>query len=218
MAEKDRPVPLFAVLQAQARPLNTALAQTPALPQAQSWLPIAPLASGTRPDALVEDLEAVAAEKAAEELAQLKMQAIEEGRQQGLAETAKLREQLATLAAELVAARESNLAKQAEAIAACAVAAIDGFVTNAPKQELFQPLIAGWLERAGGAEAIARVHPSCVAALQQAIGNAPIKIEADPTMAPTDLQIRSESLDLKHSLNERLKDLRDVIATAVESQ
>lgn len=217
----DRPVPLFAVLQAQARPLDKAIHQAPqqtqAIAPAQSWLALGS-SPGVEPEQLVEDVAAIAAEKHAEELAQAKLAAIEEGRKQGLAETAKLREQLAKLAAELVATRATNLSRQAETIAACAVAAIDGFVAAAPKQDLFAPIITGWLERAGGMQATAKVHPSCVAALQQAIGEAPIGVEADASLQPGDIAIRGESLDLKHSFTERLRDLRDLIATAVEAQ
>ncbi|HEY0250449.1 MAG TPA: hypothetical protein VGC41_02940, partial [Kofleriaceae bacterium] len=206
-----RPIPLFAVLQAQARPLGHALELKATEPPAQSWLPIAPQPAASQPGVADEiSVEDLSQQKNDEELAQLRSLAIEEGRAAGLEETAKLRAQLASLAAELVAARQSNVTKQAETIAACAIAAITGFVETAPKQELFTPVVEAWIARAGGDKAVAKCHPSDVVALQTAIGDAPILVEADAAMKPGDLAIRGAALDLRHSFAERLRDLRDV--------
>ena len=204
----DQPQPLFAVLAASqlARPYAAALASQPTPPVASPWL----LQTQNAP---IDD--GVAARNAAA-LAEARAQAIEEGRAEGLREIAGLRETLQKLAAQLIAARDAKLASAAEAVADCAVAAIEGWVATAPKQELFAPVVKAWLER-GGSAAGAKVHPSGVAALQAAIGDAPITVEADPTMAPGDLKIRGEALDMSHAWAERLRELRDAIATALET-
>jgi flagellar biosynthesis/type III secretory pathway protein FliH len=199
--------PLFAVLTAGTRPFSTAIQTQPTPMLVSSWLPTT--SSGQPDDGT--------ATKRAQELADARATAIAEGRAQGLAETAALRATLQKLVAELATARALDTTKVAETIAECAIAAIEGFVATAPKQELFAPMIEAWIVRAGTAPAIAKVHPSSVVALQAAIGDAPITVEADPAMALGDIKIRSESLDTTHAWAGRLRELRDVIATALES-
>jgi len=205
----DQPQPLFAVLAASqaARPFASAIAVQATPPVAAPWL-----LQPQNPVAVDED----AAARTAAALAEARATAVEEGRAEGLRETAALRETLQKLAAQLIAARDAKLASAAEAVAECAVAAIEGWVATAPKQELFAPIVKAWMER-GGATATAKVHPSGVAALTAAIGEAPIAIEADPAMAPGDLKIRGEALDMSHAWAERLRELRDAIATALET-
>ena len=205
----DDPQPLFAVLMAGTRPLAAAMQTQPTPVLVSSWLPM-----GTHSGANDDD---GSAEKRKQELADARAAAIAEGRAQGLAETASLRATLKQLATELATSRGATLTKTAETIADCAIAAIEGFVATAPKQELFTPVIEAWIVRAGTAAATAKVHPNGVAALQAAIGDAPIVVEEDATMAPGDLEIRGEALDTTHVWAERLRDLRDVIATALES-
>lgn len=202
----DQPQPLFAVLAANTRPYAAAISGSPTPMIAAPWM------LQTQAVAIDEG----AAERDAAALAEARAKAVEEGRAEGLRETAALRETLQKLAAQLIAARETKLANVAEAVAECAVAAIEGWVATAPKQELFAPVVRAWMER-GGAAAAAKVHPSGVAALQAAIGDAPITIEADATMAPGDLKIRGEALDVSHAWPERLRELRDAIATALET-
>src|SRR5450755_3410822 len=204
----DDPQPLFAVLAAGTRPFSTAI-QTQSTPVlVSSWLPMGTDSGHTNDGATT---------KREQELADARPTAIAEGRAQGLAETAALRETLQKLVAELAASRAVDTAKAAETIAECAIAAIEGFVTTAPKQELFEPVIEAWIVRAGTAPATAKVHPSSVVALRAALGDAPISVETDATMAPGDIKIRGEALDTTHAWAERLRDLRDVIATALES-
>jgi flagellar biosynthesis/type III secretory pathway protein FliH len=201
----DQPQPLFAVLAASTRPFASALPAQTTPPVVAPWL------IQTQPA-----LDDGAAARSAAALAEVHAKAIEEGRAEGLRETAGLRETLQKLAAQLIAARDAKLSSAAEAIADCATAAIEGWVATAPKQELFAPIVKAWMER-GGAAATAKVHPSGVAALQAAIGEAPIAIVADAAMAPGDLKLRGEALDMSHAWAERLRELRDAIATALET-
>lgn len=205
--------PLFAVLSAGSRPFASALQIQVTEPVASPWLP-----QGTQPGAKTEAITEGASILREQELAELRAKAVEAGRAEGLRETAVLRDALKTMVIELAAARDAKIGKTAETIAACAIAAIEGFVQTAPKQELFEPVVRGWIARAGSVQAVAKVHPNGVAALQGAIGDAPITIETDPAMQPNDLAIRSESLDTTHAWAERLRELRDVIATALEQE
>ena len=200
----DQPQPLFAVLAANARPFAAALPAQTSAPVTAPWL------------TQTTTLDDAAAVRNAAALAEARAKAVEEGRAEGLSETVALRETLQKLAAQLIATRDAKLATAAEAIAECAIAAIEGWMTTAPKQELFAPVIKAWLER-GGAAATAKVHPSGVAALQTAIGDAPITIVADAAIAPGDLKLRGEALDVSHAWPERLRELRDAIATALET-
>src|SRR5690242_2704493 len=119
----DQPQPLFAVLAANARPLSAAIAAKPTPPVAAPWL-----LQAQQP--VIDDGSAA---RDAAALAEARAKAIEEGRAEGLRETAGLRETLHELAAQLIAARDAKLASDAEAVAECAVAAIEGFVATAPK-------------------------------------------------------------------------------------
>jgi flagellar biosynthesis/type III secretory pathway protein FliH len=203
----DDPQPLFAALSAGTRPFSAAIQTQPTPMLVSSWLPMG--TPGNTDDG--------AATQRAQELAAARATAIAEGRAQGLAETAALRETLQKLVAELATARAVETTKVAETIADCAIAAIEGFVATAPKQQLFAPVVAAWITRAGAAPAIAKVNPNGVAALVAAIGDAPITVEADAALAPGDIKIRGEALDTTHAWTERLRELRDVIATALES-
>jgi flagellar biosynthesis/type III secretory pathway protein FliH len=203
----DRPQPLFASLVAGSRPFAQALTTQGTPGPVTSWLP--------QHQSHVVDEAALAVRT--EELAELRAKAIEDGRTEGLRETAILRDTLKQLAVALATARDGRMDHAAEAIADCALAAIEGWIGATPAQDLFAPAIRGWMTRSNGAAATAKVHPSQVAALQAAIGDAPITVEADPTIAPNDLKIRGEALDQTHVWGERLRELRDAIATALET-
>lgn len=200
--------PLFAVLAAGTRPLAAAFAATPAPAPVTSWLPQANELK--EPDDTTVRLRA-------EELAELRAKAIEDGRAEGLRETAVLRDTLKQLALALAAARDTKIDQAAEAIADCTIASIEGWLDSVPAEQVFAPAIRGWLARSNGAAATAKVHPSQVAAMTAAIGDAPITVEADASVAPNDLKIRGEALDQTHAWPERLRELRDTIATALES-
>jgi flagellar biosynthesis/type III secretory pathway protein FliH len=199
--------PLFAVLSAGTRPIAAAFATQAVPAPVTSWLP-----QHTAPS-----FDEAAAAKLGEELAALRAKAIEDGRAEGLRETAVLRDTLKQLALQLAAARDKGTENAAEAIADCSIAAIEGWLGSVPAEQLFAPAIRGWLARSNGAHATAKVHPLQVAALKAAIGDAPIAVEADPTMAHHDLKIRGEALDQTHAWSERLRELRDAIATALEA-
>lgn len=198
-------VPLFAALSTGTRTFAEALpaAANPAKPS--PWSPKA--------DTSAAD-EATA--RAAIETA--KREAAEHGRAEGLRETESLRAKLKQLVAELEKSREIRAERYADAIAEAAVTAIEAWVSSYDRVALFQPIVRGWITAGGDATAaIARVNPADTAAMKTAIGDAPIRVEGDPKMKPGDVELRGEALDTTHIWHDRLRELRDAIATAIET-
>jgi flagellar biosynthesis/type III secretory pathway protein FliH len=182
-------------------------------------LPAAQMTAGTSPWS--PKLEASSIDEAAlrAEIEKAKQGGIDEGRAQGLAETDAMRARLKKLIGELEHTREARTERFAEAIADAAITAIEAWVGSYDRAALFQPIIRGWIGAAGDATvATARVNPADTAAMKTAIGDAPIKIEADPKIAVGDLQLSGDSLDTTHVWRDRLRELREAIATAIESE
>jgi flagellar biosynthesis/type III secretory pathway protein FliH len=200
-------VPLFATLTSSGtRSFADALPTTVMAATTSPWSP---------------KVEAPSVDEAAlrAEIETAKQAAIEQGRVQGVAETDAMRARLKKLITELEHTREARTERFAEAIADAAITAIEAWVGSYDRAALFQPIIRGWIGAAGDATAAtARVNPADTAAMKTAIGDAPIKIEADPKIAPGDLELRGESLDTTHVWRDRLRELREAIATAVESE
>jgi flagellar biosynthesis/type III secretory pathway protein FliH len=199
-------VPLFATLKSSTHAFADALPAAPMTAGTSPWSPKVEAASSIDEAALRAEIE------------KAKQGAIDQGRAQGLAETDAMRARLKKLIAELEHTREARTDRFAEAIADAAIAAIEAWVGSYDRAALFQPIIRGWIAAAGDATAAtARVNPADTAAMKTAIGDAPIKIEADPKIAAGDLELRGESLDTTHVWRDRLRELREAIATAIES-
>jgi flagellar biosynthesis/type III secretory pathway protein FliH len=201
-------VPLFATL----KPSGTrAFAEV---------LPATQTDAGTSPWSPKSDAASSGIDEAAvrAEVEKAKREAIAQGRAEGMAETEAMRGKLKKLIAELEQSREARTERFAEAIADAAITAIEAWVGTYDRAALFQPIIRGWFAAAGEATAAtARVNPADTAAMKTAIGDAPIKIEADPKIAAGDLELRGEALDTTHVWSTRLRELREAIATAIES-
>jgi flagellar biosynthesis/type III secretory pathway protein FliH len=142
----------------------------------------------------------------------LRAEAVEAGHAEGLAETARLRAQLAKLVASLAeaAAREATLATAH--IAEAATTVIEAWVGRTPSLE---PIIAAWIAR-GAESSTARANPADVEALRAAIGDAPVTIVPDPAIAPGDIHLRASALELEHRWADRLAELRTAIHAAIE--
>ena len=199
-------VPLFAALSTGTRAFAEALpaAANPAKPS--PWSP--------KTDTSAADL---AAQRAA--LEQAKRDAVEQGRAEGMRETESLRTKLKQLVAELEKSREIRAERYADVIAEAAVTAIEAWVGSYDRVALFQPIVRGWITAGGDATAaIARVNPADTAAMKTAIGDAPVRVEGDPKMKSGDVELRGEALDTTHVWHDRLRELRDAIATAIETE
>jgi flagellar biosynthesis/type III secretory pathway protein FliH len=200
-------VPLFATLKSSTLAFADSLAAMPMTAGTSPWSPKLETPTGVDEAALLAEVE------------KTKQAAIDQGRAQGLAETDAMRTRLKKLITELEHTREARAERFAEAIADAAIAAIEAWVGSYDRAALFQPIIRGWIASAGEATAAtARVNPADTAAMKTAIGDAPIKIEADPKVAPGDLQLSGDSLDTTHVWRDRLRELREAIATAIESE
>jgi flagellar biosynthesis/type III secretory pathway protein FliH len=198
-------VPLFATLATGLRPFADVLPIQPTTPGSSPWSPKLELVA-TNDDKLREA-----------ELDKARREAMDQGRADGLRETEEMRAKLQTLIGELEQHRAARIETFAEAIADAAVTAIEAWVGASDRRTQFQPIVRGWLAAAGDkVAATARVNPADVAAMQAAIGETAIRVDADPTIAPGDVKIRGEALDTTHVWRDRLRELRDTIATAIE--
>ena len=146
-------------------------------------------------------------------------EARDQGRAEGLAETAALRDRLTRALDELAAARAQLIAPAAELVTEVASCVIEAWLESSQRSELFAPIVRGWITRSAGRPATARVHPDDVAALTEAIGDAigdaQLTIVPDPTLAPGTLEIANPTLELSHDWRARLPDLRTAIAGAI---
>jgi flagellar biosynthesis/type III secretory pathway protein FliH len=198
-------VPLFATLATGTRPFGDVLPMHPTAPGSSPWSPKLELVAPND-----DKLREAALDKA-------RCEAVEQGRADGLRETEELRTKLSAVIRELEQNRAARLETFAEAIADAAVTAIEAWVGASDRRAQFQPIVQGWLVAAGDkAAATARVNPADVAAMQAAIGDAAIRVDSDPSIAPGDVKIRGEALDTTHVWRDRLRELRDTIATAIE--
>ena len=138
-----------------------------------------------------------------------------EGRAEGLAETAALRAQLTALLDQLDAARIAIVPPAAEVIAEIATCAVEAWIGNLPPAQMFRPVVQRWLATAADQPTTARVHPGDAAALAEAVGDAPIAITTDPSVAPGAVALSSATRELIHDWRARLADLRTAIVTAL---
>lgn len=206
MARRDDVQPFLAVIAstAQARPLGAALPAM-AMPVAHSpWSPQPTAAQAGDASAMLE-------------LGALREQAQAEGRATGMRETAALRETLASLVAELTAARDALATSAADLIADAATAVVGAWADATDRAQLFAPVVRAWLARHQG-EATAQVHPDEIAAMRAAVGDAPIAVTGDASLARGDVRIRGAALELAHGWDARLAELREAIATALEDK
>lgn len=169
----------------------------------------------------------------AEEIAQIIDDARAQGHAEGLAETAAMRAQLATLIDHFGRATQAVVAPTADAIADAAVCVIDAWFGHADRAAQVAPVIRAWLdhsnEKADDSEdaptpvATVRVPPKEVEAVRAAItdalaeagGDARLDVVGDAKLSPGAILIASPGLELSHSWAARLPDLRAAILQAL---
>lgn len=139
-------------------------------------------------------------------------EAVARAREEGLRETDALRAQLAQAIAALTAATENASILATSQIAEAATTIVEAWLGRAPS---FQPIIAGWLARCTEASTV-RVNPADLDTLRAAIGEAPLSVVADATIAAGDLHVRSSNLELRHCWAERLGELRTAIHALID--
>ncbi len=167
------------------------------------------------PAALTAQSTSTALELAAE-LAKLRADAVAAGRAEGLREVERSRAKLAALADALVRTQSARDAHAAEVISGAAIAVIEAWLGRAiTGAERFAPIVSGWLAAGGGDGAIARVNPADVAAMREAVGEAPIEVAADAAITAGDVRITVGARELHHVWSERLGELREAIAASV---
>lgn len=149
------------------------------------------------------------------DFAALRDEAIEQGRAEGLRETAALREQLGRLVSALADAEVLASTTRADLIADAAATVVDAWLGAPGSADKLLPVIRAW-EARSTEPAKALVHPSEVDALREAIGESDLEIVADASIAAGTLKLRSAAHELTHDWQGRLNELRDAIAHALE--
>jgi flagellar biosynthesis/type III secretory pathway protein FliH len=140
---------------------------------------------------------------------------LDDGRAEGVADTAALRARLARTLDELEAARIALVAPSAEVIAEIAACVVETWIGNIYPGLSFAPIVRAWLAHAADQPATVRVHPDDAAALAEAIGEAPLTIATDASLARGALAVASGTSELVHDFAGRLADLRTAIVTAL---
>jgi flagellar biosynthesis/type III secretory pathway protein FliH len=194
----------IASVEPTTRPFAGTLAKIATAPSTSPWLPQSQAQSTPAAPAPVVDTAAIEAE------------ARERGREEGLAETAQLRAELEKAIAAFTSARTALVTPTAMKIANAAAAVVGAWTETAPPAELYAPIVHAWIAK-HEAPATVNVAPAHVDAMKQVIGGAPITVVADMTMRPGDIRFSSPTMELAHSWDQRMPDLRDAIASALES-
>jgi len=189
-----------------------------------SVLPVAPrTASDDAPTPWTPRREASSADTRAHDdaLAAARAEAVASGRAEGLAETAVLRARLATLCEALGGTHATKLDELALAIGGAAAAAVEAWAGASDRAALFTPVVRGWLgSPSGSAPAIARVNPADVEALRDALGPAApatLVVQADAAVRPGDVAVRGAEHELVQCWQNRVAELREAIAAAVQA-
>lgn len=194
------------------RPFLSTIASAPAPRAFGSAIATVPAKTGTSPWSPQSQDAAQAIDTQA-----IEDEARERGRQEGLAETKRLREQLEKAVAAFTAARANLVTPSAMKIAAAAAAVVGAWTETAAPSELYAPIVHAWIAK-HDAPATVHVAPSHVETIKELIQGAPITVIADASMRAGELRFSSPTMELAHSWDDRLPDLRDAIANALESQ
>jgi flagellar biosynthesis/type III secretory pathway protein FliH len=202
--------PFFPAEPSPTRPLGAALPGLvmPAVTSPWSPRPVAPTGAGPAGTAAQSPDEVAA-------IAAIRDEACAQGRAEGLAETAALRERLAAMLAGLSLPADQVVAPAADLVAEVATCVVETWLGHADPTALFAPIVQSWLARSPSQPATARVNPADAAALAAAIGDAAITVTPDPALAPGALEIASPTLELSHDWRTRLDELRTAIAAAL---
>ncbi len=145
----------------------------------------------------------------------------QEGRAEGLAETARLRQQLAALLGNLAERRVARDRELGYAVVEGALAVIETWLEGSEldRRARFAPIVLRWAREVGAeAPTVAQVAPGDVAALREAIGELPIEVRADPGLLPGDVQLRSERALVELLWRERLGELREELMQMFREQ
>jgi hypothetical protein len=196
------------------RPFLSTLAPQPGVRPFTSALPVSVVPVGTspwspRPTAPTEPAQP------AIDVAAIRAEAEEQGRDEGLRETEVLRAKLAQMIGALAAAQAEATAMHANLIADAAATVVDAWLGSTGSADKFLPLVRAWQARSAD-PATAHVHPSEADTLRAAIGESTLTVVADATIPVGTLQLRGPAHELTHSWERRLSELREAITLALE--
>ncbi|HET9620678.1 MAG TPA: FliH/SctL family protein [Kofleriaceae bacterium] len=212
--------PFMPLASTPTRPLGQALPAIETPEVTSPWLP--------KPVVVVEEAPPRPLGPTADEIAQFLDDARAQGHAEGLAETAALRAQLAALIERFTQATAQVVAPTSDAIIDIAVCVIDAWFGTMDRAAQLAPVIRAWLSQARDGEApppaaTVRVAPGDVEpvraaiteALAEADSDAKLDVVADAKLSPGAIAIASPGLELSHSWQARLPELRAAIVDAV---
>jgi flagellar biosynthesis/type III secretory pathway protein FliH len=156
-----------------------------------------------------------AADRAA--LSTARAEAVAAGRAEGLSETERLRGRLAAAIDAAAAARATTTAETTALVADVATMVVETWLGAAAAADRLRPIVTGWLAGAV-TPATAAVHPSELDGMLCAVDDAAITVVADPALAPGDVVITGGAFELRVDWRERLAELRDLVAAALEER
>jgi flagellar biosynthesis/type III secretory pathway protein FliH len=156
-----------------------------------------------------------AADRAA--LATARAEAVAAGRTEGLSETERLRGRLAAAIDAAAAARAASTTETTALVAEVATMVVETWLGAAAAADRLRPIVTGWLAGAV-TPATAAVHPSELDGMLCAVDDAAITVVADPALAPGDVVITGGAFELRVDWRERLAELRDLVAAALEQR
>jgi hypothetical protein len=191
--------------------LSTLVSATP-VRSFTSALPVSVVAVGTSPWS--PRPEAAPAQPQID-VAAIRAEAMQQGRDEGVRETAALRAKLEQMIGALAGAQAEATEMRATLISDAAAAVIDAWLGTAGAADKFLPVVRAWQARTAD-PATAHVHPSEAEMLRAAIGDATMTVVADATIPVGTLQLRGAAHELTHSWDRRLVELREAITLALE--
>lgn len=194
------------------RPFLSTLASATPVRSFTSALPVSVVAVGTSP---WSPRSAPAPAQPEIDVAAIRAEAVQQGKSEGLRETAALRAKLEQMIGALAGAQAEATAMRANLISDAAAAVIDAWLGTAGSADKFLPVVRAWQARSGD-PATAHVHPSEAEMLRAAIGDAAMTVVADASIPIGTLQLRGPAHELTHSWDRRLAELREAITLALE--
>jgi flagellar biosynthesis/type III secretory pathway protein FliH len=138
----------------------------------------------------------------------------QQGRAEGLAETAALRQQLVELHAQLAAQQQDVRRQLGSAAVDAALVIIEAWLEGdeADRRARLLPVVERWANALGvGGPLVAWVAAADEVALRDVVAGLGIEVRVDPELLPGDLRLRGERAMTELRWDERLSELREAL-------
>ncbi len=138
----------------------------------------------------------------------------QQGRAEGLAETAALRQQLVELHAQLAAQHQDRGRQLGRAAVDAALVIIEAWLEGdeTDRRARLSPVVERWSSALGaGGPLVAWVAAADEGALRDVVAGLGIEVRVDPELLPGDLRLRGERAMTELRWEERLSELREAL-------